>query len=629
MFCPSCGQGLAAGSDRCARCFYVLAAPAGTSSAGQATAPPVDPLLGVVLEERYKVDAFLSRGGMGAVYRGTDQRLGRSVAVKFLDERFNSDKDVVSRFHREALSAAALEHPNIIPIYGVGERQSFHYFVMKFVEGKTVTQLVQDRGRLPLREALGITLQVCEGLEHIHSRGYVHRDVKPTNVMLDARGHVYILDFGILRETTSELTQTGFVAGTPEYMSPEQARSAKGTDARSDVYSLGVMVFEMLAGRRPFKADSAFDLLLKHVSEPPPTVTSMVPDLPPVCDDIVLRALEKDPAHRFQSAAAMGDAVRIALALVESGAAWEAPRTHNAPGGGTPTGGSGPGARPRSTPQSGADARSDVHATFVRGEATPLHTDLFESSSKRRRRALMVTAVALVVGAVVATLVLTRGGNDGDGATLRATAASDAHTAPQPPPATAQVVAPLPALKAPPTTPTLPPASTTAVDAGVAIQDSTPARPSAPAKKVARATLSVRTTPPGATVTAGDEDLGTTPIENAKLSPGEHQLVVNKRGFATLKREVRLRAGSHEVLRLRLRKLEGKLSVIIRQGGKLSYAEVLLDGRAMGSAPVSERTVAAGSHRVAIRRKGYRAQEKRVDVGAGDTERVVFELVPE
>jgi tRNA A-37 threonylcarbamoyl transferase component Bud32 len=601
-----------------------------------ARAATEDPLLGMLLEDRYLVESFLARGGMGAVYQGTDTRLQRAVAVKFLDERFRSDREVVSRFHREALSAAALEHPNIIPIYGVGEQAQQHYFVMKFVDGQTVSQLVQDRGRLPVRDALGIAMQVCDGLEHIHHRGYVHRDVKPTNVMLDSRGHAYILDFGILRQTQSNLTQTGFVAGTPEYMSPEQARDAKSTSARSDIYSLGVMLFEMLTGRRPFKADSAFDLLLKHVSEPPPAPSTFAAGIQPIIDDVVLRALEKDPQGRYASAAEMRDALNEALGILEGGAPISRSRMLRTGDGGlsssrTPA--------PRSAfgsvlgETAAPTPKSDVRATMIHGE-TSFGDDRPALRARRRRPAAIAAALLVVVGGAAAIVWFTMGREPASpNAPTSHAAVPHAPNTPLAPTAPAATPPPRPVLAPPEVTPQAAQGALAAApDAGADAEPSARVKVAAakpqrtPAKK---ATIDIFSKPSGAAVEVGERSLGDTPLENVTLEPGAHTLVFTKRGHATLKKGIRVRPGANLPLSVKLKAHQGRLSVIIRQGGQLSYAEVVLDGKSLGFNPVSERKVSAGKHWVAVRRQGYRAQQKRIEVAPGALQRVVFELEAE
>jgi serine/threonine protein kinase len=524
-------------------------------------------LLGEQLEGRYRVDEYMAKGGMGFVYRGTDLALNRPVAIKFLDARFRSDHDLVVRFRREALWAATLDHPNIIPVYSAGEFSHHAYFVMKYVDGATVSQLIHERGRLPLREAVAIGIQVCDGLEQIHERGFVHRDIKSPNVMVGHRGHAYILDFGISRHVTSNLTQTGFTTGTPEYMSPEQARDGTHIDGRSDLYSVGVMLFEMITGSRPFAADNAFDLLMKHALEPPSHPSAFVPALPPEVDGIVLRALEKDPDRRFASAAEMRAALLTLLPATQlrnaaAARAW---------------------LYEQATPAPSDSDRTEPKVEVL--ESAP-HPPL----GKRKwmiAAALIVAALLLVV---LLPLVLAR------------------HE-PQPPPTS------------------LPPApkkeAATAPTPTAAIVQ----RPSPPlATKPLRATLEVDSTPQGATVFLDNLDVGHTPLHALAVDRGPHDLILRKSGFALYRTHVEVAAGASEAVRAKLKPLMGLLSVAIRDGGEISYAEVILDGRSLGLGPFSERKVRSGAHRIGVRRKGYVARERSIYLRPGGHEKVAFDL---
>ena len=312
--CKDCAAPLAPGAQACTHCGLTLLAPPSqraheplgelepTEAAASATLDPLRSLPGVVVGGQYRIERFLAEGGMGAVFLGTDSVLRRRVAIKFLASALVRDVATVRRFLREARAMASLDHPNIITIHGFGEHGGHPFIVMKYVEGRTLSEVVGERGRLPLAEVARIGAQLCDGLAAIHARGFVHRDIKPHNVMLEADGRCVILDFGILRELGAD-TSTAFAVGTPAYIAPEQAKTPAAADGRSDLYALGVTLFELLTGQLPFKGASVFELLLKHHSELPVRVDALVPSLGSEVAAVVARALAKVPAERWQTAA--------------------------------------------------------------------------------------------------------------------------------------------------------------------------------------------------------------------------------------------------------------------------------------------------------------------------------------
>ncbi|MGH2766938.1 MAG: protein kinase domain-containing protein, partial [Actinomycetota bacterium] len=219
-----------------------------------------------VLNDRYEVGALLGEGGMARVYRGTDRVLNRTVAIKVLSGKYASDDSFVTRFRREAQSAAGLNHANVVGVYDTGDQDQMHYIVMEYVEGETLGDVLRREGRLDPDRATAIAVEVATALQAAHHTGLVHRDIKPGNVMMDRDGRVKVMDFGIARAAADDtLTQTGLVLGTAAYLSPEQAQGL-AVDARSDIYSLGCLLHEMLTGRPPFTGDTPVAIAYKHVN---------------------------------------------------------------------------------------------------------------------------------------------------------------------------------------------------------------------------------------------------------------------------------------------------------------------------------------------------------------------------
>lgn len=269
---------------------------------------------GQVLDGRYTLVHRLGSGGMADVWRAQDAGLGREVALKVLHENFARDAEFVERFRREASAAAKLQHPNVVGVFDRGEVEDTYYIAMEYVDGSSLRELI-DRG-LNIGEAVEVARQMLGAAEFAHDRGIVHRDLKPLNVLIDRSGRIRVTDFGIARAGGSEITRTGSVMGTAQYLSPEQAQGRDVTPA-SDIYSVGVMLFEMLTGRVPFDADSPVAIAMKQVSEAPPPPSSINPAVPAALDAVVLRALAKDPANRYRSAAEMVAALDAAEANPE------------------------------------------------------------------------------------------------------------------------------------------------------------------------------------------------------------------------------------------------------------------------------------------------------------------------
>jgi eukaryotic-like serine/threonine-protein kinase len=276
-------------------------------------------VVGETIADRYEVEELVGHGGMSSVYKARDRLLERHVALKILHERFTSDDEFVERFKREARAVAQLSHPNIVTVIDRGEDAGRQYIVFEYIDGENLKELVVRHGRVSVREALELGVQIARALAFAHEHGLVHRDVKPQNVLLDGDGRAQVTDFGIARSLDVEgITLAGTVLGTADYIAPEQA-GGQPVDAQTDVYSLGVVLYELLAGDVPFSGDNFVAVAMKHVNEPPPDLLNVRADVPARVADAIDRALEKDPRRRFPSMDAFAAELEACLAELERG----------------------------------------------------------------------------------------------------------------------------------------------------------------------------------------------------------------------------------------------------------------------------------------------------------------------
>ena len=267
----------------------------------------MDPLLGQSIGQ-YKIESVIGKGGMATVYKAYQPSICRYVAIKVLAEQYAEDPQFVKRFEGEAKAVAGLEHPNILPVYDFGSQAGLLYMVMRLIEGSTLAERIYSDPPLTYSEIVPIISGVADALDYAHSHGIIHRDIKPSNVMIDQHKSVLLMDFGLAKSvegtTQSRLTQTGTVVGTATYMSPEQAADEE-LDGRSDVYSLGVVLFEMLVGRPPFEGDTMVAIALKHINEPTPSLRAINPEIPESFERVVFKSMEKWADDRYQTATAL------------------------------------------------------------------------------------------------------------------------------------------------------------------------------------------------------------------------------------------------------------------------------------------------------------------------------------
>jgi beta-lactam-binding protein with PASTA domain len=264
-----------------------------------------------LVDSRYRIVRRIGSGGMADVYSAEDTHLGRQVALKVLHRRFAQDQEFVERFRREASAAAGLQHPNVVNVFDRGRHDGTYYIAMEHLPGRTLKEIVEAEAPLAQERVVDFGLQILQAAGFAHRHGVIHRDFKPHNVIVDDHAHAKVTDFGIARAGASEMTETGSIMGTAQYLSPEQAQGHAVT-ATSDLYSIGVMLYEMLAGRLPFEGESAVSIALKHLSEPPTPISQIRPDVHPALESVVMAALAKDPARRWQTAEDFGEALAAA-----------------------------------------------------------------------------------------------------------------------------------------------------------------------------------------------------------------------------------------------------------------------------------------------------------------------------
>jgi eukaryotic-like serine/threonine-protein kinase len=524
--CIKCHTPLPANSRFCFAC--------GTDQTGaDAQAPgPVEGLqarLQRIVAGEYQIERMLGRGGMGMVFLAQDLTLERQVAIKVLPPDFSAEPQVIKRFQQEAKTAAKLDHPNIIPIYRVESAEGLNFFVMKFISGTSLEDVLESKQPLSYDYVQRVLWEAACALGHAHSRKVVHRDVKPANIMFDHDGRVMLTDFGISKalQSAGGLTGTGMIVGTPHYMAPEQAKG-QPVDGRADQYSLGIVGYRLLAGSLPFSGDSVHTILYKHIFEPAPKVSALRPGIPRSLTEPIQRSLSKEPSDRFPSMEAFAAAI------------WpEQP---------VPTAGkSTPRSRRPAAPESVSTDTPTEHVAATADATTPLPTPSAPlPATVRMARRSKVPLAALVVLALVATGVAGYLGLRGRGAAVPPTPVDTATIAQLPETTTGS-------------------AQSTATVVPKDIPETSVAR--APTQELSTPAPPLRTTPtraarpaPLAAITGADGyleidsdptaelfldgvDMGPTPLFHHRVRPGQHTLRIEASGYHTQRVSVQVEAG--------------------------------------------------------------------------------------
>jgi serine/threonine protein kinase len=499
MECLKCHTPLPNGSKFCYACGADVTG-GGTIGASAGGIEALMQRLQRLVEGKYKVERMLGKGGMGAVFLAHDLTLERQVAIKVLPPDISMDEHIVKRFQQEAKTSAKLDHTNIIPIYRVESEGGLNYFVMKYIEGTSLEDVLDQKQPLTIDYIQRVLWEAACALGHAHQRGVVHRDVKPANIMFDHDGRVMLTDFGISKalQAATGFTGTGMIIGTPHYMAPEQAKGGT-VDGRADQYSMGVVAYRMLTGELPYTGDSVHTILYKHIFEEVPSAGAKRSDAPPFLTAAVSRSLSKEPDQRFATMEEFATAVwpEQPVATPKAGSASKSPR--------------------RPPPRPARTASADAPTEMTNAPTTPIpRAGMKIPAGKKKKR----SSVGMVVGALVVVAA-------GVGGYLALGTKSEPPPRGSLPPAPPPVAAPVETVRVAAQPP--PAASRRAPDNR---RQAAPPPAPPPAPVAAQGYVSVNSNPPG-TLFIDGRDLGPVPVIEEPVSVGRHTIRVERPGYKT------------------------------------------------------------------------------------------------
>ncbi len=542
---------------------------------------------------RYKIEAELGKGAMGVVYKATDPNIGRTVALKTMRVDVvhgMESEEMVKRFHAEARNAGVLNHTNIVTIYDAQELEGIFYIAMEYIHGKTLQELLRE-GNLPLEKIIDITRQACAGLDYAGARQIIHRDIKPANIMIEPDGTVKIMDFGIAKSAGTGMTSTGQVLGTPNYMSPEQVKG-RTLDGRSDLFSLGVVLYEMLTGERPFTGDNVTTIIYKIVNEHPPTPRELDTTIHPGLSAIVMKALAKNRDERYQKGADLANDLLHYNKVGEAAQQTQVLSEHAIP----------EVVQPAAT-KATAVAPGGGAAAAAKAAPAP-HTQ--KMPAKPAPAAASASKGPLVLGGVLLAVLLAGAGYLGIKFNSKPAAAPSPTSAP-----TAQVEQPV--------QPASPPAETVPAIAAPVKGKGASTKAAAPKSKaetaVATGELRITTTPAGATISVDGKELPQRSPATLNLPQGQHAIVMSADGYRPETRHPDITVGQRTNVTAALVATVGFMMVNSDPAG----AEIFIDGNATGQVTPAKVKASQGQHTFTVRKQGYKEQASSAFVLLGQT----------